>query len=68
MRTPLEMRADALQCLRMAEEAKARSHKAALLLLAQGWAGLADQMEQMTPANDAKKDAKKKGDAPALAN
>jgi hypothetical protein len=62
MRTPVELREDAMQCLRMAEEAKARGHKAALLILAQGWAGLADQMEKMAPANDAK-DPKKKADA-----
>jgi len=66
MRTPLEMRADAMQCLRMAEEAKARGHKAALLLLAQGWAGLADQMERMTPSEEAR--AKKKAETAALAN
>jgi hypothetical protein len=46
-----------MQCLRMAEEAKARGHKAALLILAQGWAGLADQMEKMATADDAKKKA-----------
>jgi hypothetical protein len=57
MRTPVELREDALQCLRMAEEAKARGHKAALLILAQGWAGLADQMEKMAPTDEAKNKA-----------
>ena len=65
MRTPVELREDAMQCLRMAEEAKARGHKAALLLLAQGWAGLADQMERMPPSST---DPKTSAETPALAN
>jgi hypothetical protein len=64
MRTPVELRNDAMQCLRMAEEAKARGHKAALLILAQGWAGLADQMEKMTPSES----AASKTEVPALTN
>ena len=68
MRTPLELRNDAMQCLRMAEEAKARGHKAALLILAQGWAGLADQLEQMKQREEAGTDGKKKADAAALVN
>jgi hypothetical protein len=63
MRTPVELRNDAMQCLRQAEEAKARGHKAALLLLAQGWASLADQMEEMKSA-----EADKKAEAAALTN
>ena len=46
MRTVEEIRKDALECLRMADEAKARGHKAILLMLAKGWATLADQAEQ----------------------
>jgi hypothetical protein len=64
MRTPVELRNDAMQCLRMAEEAKARGHKAALLILAQGWAGMADQMEKMPPTDE----AEAKTEVPALTN
>ncbi len=46
MRTVEEIRNDALECLRMADEAKARGHKAILLMLAKSWATLADQAEQ----------------------
>jgi hypothetical protein len=46
MRTPLEIRNDALDCLRQAELAQARRHKAVLLILAQGWASLAEEMER----------------------
>jgi hypothetical protein len=49
MRTPLEIRNDALDCLRLADQAEARRHKAVLLILAQGWASLADQMERLSP-------------------
>lgn len=46
MRTPLEIRNDALDCLRQADRAQARRHKAVLLILAQGWASLAEEMER----------------------
>ncbi len=51
MRTPLEIRNDALHCLRQADRAPAPQHKAVLLILAQGWASLADEMERrgLTP-------------------
>jgi len=55
MRTPLEIRNDALDCLRQAELAQARRHKAVLLILAQGWASLAEEMERrgLAPRDDA---------------
>lgn len=53
MRTPIEVRNDAYECLRMAEEATAPRHKQVLLLIAQGWASLAEQMEHLqTPTED----------------
>jgi hypothetical protein len=50
MRTPLEIRNDALDCLRQADRAPARRHKAILLLLAQGFASLAEEMERRKSA------------------
>jgi len=47
MRTPIEIRNDALECLRLADQAKQRGHKAVLLLVAQGWASLAQELERM---------------------
>lgn len=47
MRTPLELRNDAWECLRQADQAPAQRDKAMLLIIAQGWASLAEQMEQM---------------------
>ncbi len=54
MRTPLEIRNDALDCLRQADRAQARRHKAVLLILAQGWASLAEEMERrgLSPRDD----------------
>ena len=54
MRTPLELRNDALDCLRQADRAQARRHKAMLLILAQGWASLAEEMERrgLVPGDD----------------
>ncbi len=54
MRTPLELRNDALDCLRQADRAQARRHTAVLLILAQGWASLAEEMERrgLSPSND----------------
>jgi hypothetical protein len=49
MRTPLEIRNDALECLRQAGRVPARRHKAVLLILAQGWASLADELERAAP-------------------
>jgi hypothetical protein len=54
MRTPLEIRNDALECLRQADQVQARRHKAVLLILAQGWASLAEELERVgaQPASD----------------
>ena len=46
MRTPVELRNDAWDCLQRAEQAAGRRDKAILLILAQGWASLADEMER----------------------
>ena len=47
MRTPVELRNDAWDCLQRAEQAAGRRDKAILLILAQGWASLADEMERL---------------------
>jgi hypothetical protein len=49
MRSPLEIRNDAWECLQQAERAPARRDKAILLILAQGWASLAAEMERLGP-------------------
>lgn len=51
MRTPLEIRNDALECLRQADQVQARRHKAVLLILAQGWASLAEELERVGTAS-----------------
>jgi hypothetical protein len=53
MRTPIELRNDAWDCLQRAEHAEERRDKAILLILAQGWASLADEMERLGVAADA---------------
>jgi hypothetical protein len=50
MRTPVELRNDAWDCLQRAEQAAGRRDKAILLILAQGWASLADEMERLGAA------------------
>jgi hypothetical protein len=52
MRTPIEIRSDAMECLRLADQAKQQGHKAVLLLLAQGWASLAQELERLPPSGD----------------
>ncbi len=47
MRSPLEIRNDAWECLQQAERAPARRDKAILLILAQWWASLATEMERL---------------------
>lgn len=47
MRTPVELRNDAWDCLQRAEHAVGQRDKAILLILAQGWASLADEMERL---------------------
>ena len=53
MRTPLEIRNDALECLRQADQVQARRHKAVLLILAQGWASLAEELERVSAPSGA---------------
>jgi len=64
MRTPLEIRNDALDCLRQADRVQARRHKAVLLILAQGWASLAEEMERrgLVPGEDPQAVAADDGD------
>ena len=47
MRSPIEIRNDAMECLRLADQATAPRHKALFVTLAQAWAQLADQAEQL---------------------
>lgn len=47
MRTPVEIRNDAWECLQQAEQAEASRDKAILLILAQGWASLAEELERL---------------------
>jgi hypothetical protein len=56
MRSPIEIRNDAMDCLRLAEQAKAPRQKSLFLLMAQAWNMLAQQAERIdAPAegNDA---------------
>ena len=54
MRSPIEIRNDAMDCLRVAEQAKGTQRKSMFLLMAQAWAMLAQQAENVaTPADDA---------------
>jgi len=54
MRNPIEIRNDAMDCLRVAEQAKGTQRKSMFLLMAQAWAKLAQQAEDIVaPAEDA---------------
>jgi len=54
MRSPIEIRNDAMDCLRLAEEAKGTQRKSMFLMMAQAWAMLAEQAEGIAaPADDA---------------
>jgi len=54
MRSPIEIRNDAMDCLRVAEQAKGTQRKSMFLLMAQAWAKLAQQAEDIAaPADDA---------------
>jgi len=54
MRSPIEIRSDAMDCLRVAEQAKGSQRKSMFLLMAQAWAMLAQQAEDIAaPAEDA---------------
>lgn len=48
MRSPIEIRNDAMDCLRLAEQAKGTQRKSMFLLMAQAWTMLAQQAEGMT--------------------
>jgi predicted DNA-binding ArsR family transcriptional regulator len=43
----MELRNDAVECLRLASQVKARRHKALLLDLARAWICIAEHVEQM---------------------
>jgi hypothetical protein len=59
MRNPIEIRNDAMDCLRLAEQAKGTQRKSLFLLMAQAWTMLAQQAEVITaPAEDAAAEAK----------
>ena len=54
MRSPIEIRNDAMDCLRLAEEAKGTQRKSMFLMMAQAWAMLAEQAEGIAaPGDDA---------------
>jgi hypothetical protein len=51
-----------MECLRLAEQAKARRHKAVLLGIAQAWVQLADQASSLrAPRDPAGEEAKTEG-------
>jgi hypothetical protein len=54
MRSPIEIRNDAMDCLRVAEQAKGTQRKSMFLMMAQAWAMLAQQAEHIAaPEEDA---------------
>jgi len=58
MRSPIEIRNDAMDCLRLAEQAKGTQRKSMFLLMAQAWTMLAQQAEDMSaPAEGAAAEA-----------
>lgn len=52
MSSTVDFRGQAMECLRLAEQAKARRHKAVLLGIAQAWVQLADQASNLRAARD----------------
>jgi hypothetical protein len=53
MRSPIEIRNDAMDCLRVAEQAKGTQRKSMFLMMAQAWTLLAQQAEGVAaPAED----------------
>jgi hypothetical protein len=52
MSSPVDFRVHAMDCLRLAERAKARRHKAVLLGIAQAWVQLADQATHLQASRD----------------
>jgi hypothetical protein len=57
MSSPVDFRIHAMDCLRLAERAKARRHKAVLLGIAQAWVQLADQATHLQAAREGGADA-----------
>jgi hypothetical protein len=56
MRSPIEIRNDAMDCLRVAEQAKGTQRKSMFLLMAQAWAMLAEQAEGIAAPTDTEDD------------
>jgi hypothetical protein len=52
MRSPIEIRNDAMDCLRLAEQTKAPRQKSLFLLMAQAWTMLAQQAERIEAPAD----------------
>jgi hypothetical protein len=52
MRSPIEIRNDAMDCLRLAEQAKGTQRKSMFLMMAQAWAMLAEQAEGIAAPED----------------
>jgi hypothetical protein len=57
MRSPLEIRNDAMDCLRLAEETTVPRHKSLFLLMAQAWNMLAQQAETIGAPADGEAEA-----------
>jgi hypothetical protein len=57
MRSPLEIRNDAMDCLRVAEQANGTRRKSMFLMMAQAWAMLAQQAEDIAAPAEAGGDA-----------
>jgi hypothetical protein len=58
MRSPIEIRNDAMDCLRVAEQANGTQRKSMFLMMAQAWAMLAEQVEDIAaPTEDAAREA-----------
>jgi hypothetical protein len=58
MSSTVDFRSQAMECLRLAEQAKARRHKAVLLGIAQAWVQLADQATSLRATRDVGADEK----------
>jgi hypothetical protein len=52
MRSPTEIRNDAMDCVRLAEQANAPQQKSLFLLMAQAWTMLAQQAERIEAPAD----------------
>jgi hypothetical protein len=56
MRSPIEIRNDAMDCFRLAEQAKGTQRKSMFLLMAQAWTMLAQQAEGIAAQDEAVRD------------